>query len=113
MRLSINKDILPIEVMDTPSKRKIGMMGREKLDGGMLFLFPNVQEQSFWMKNCKIPLDIIMLVDNEVTQIHKNCLPCQVNKCELYQGIGNQVLELNGGETNRLGIKKGMELQFN
>ena len=105
MELNVGKYNLPLEVMDTPNKRMTGMMGRENLDGGMIFLFPHVQEQSFWMKNCKIPLDIIMLIGNKVTTIHKNCLPCLSHPCKHYKGIGNKVLELNGGMANKLGIK--------
>lgn len=112
MELSINRKTLPIEVMKTPSQKSLGMMGRKKLNGGMLFLFPDVREQSFWMKNCIIPLDIIMLVDNKVTKIHSNCPPCKTTACEHYKGIGNKVLELNGGECKKLGIKIGDELDF-
>jgi len=105
MELKVGKYNLPLEVMDTPNKRRRGMMWREKLDGGMLFLFPNTQELSFWMKNCKIPLDIIMVSDNVVTTVHKNCLPCTTPECKHYKGIGNKVLELNGGMAHKLGIK--------
>ena len=112
MELSIGKNILPIEVMDTPTQKSLGMMGREKLNGGMLFPFSEVQEQSFWMKNCMVPLDILMLVDNKVSQIHDNCPPCTTNPCKDYQGVGNKVLELNGGECKKLGIKKGDTLNF-
>lgn len=112
MELSIGKNVLPLEVMDTPHKRKLGMMGRKKLNGGMIFLFPNIQEQSFWMKNCVIPLDIIMMVDGKVTKVHSNCKPCKTKNCDKYQGIGNQVLELNSGDANNLGIKVGDDLNL-
>jgi len=112
MELSIGKNILPIEVMDTPRKKILGMMGRKNLDGGMLFTFPNIKEQSFWMKNCLIPLDIIMMVDNQVTKIHRNCPPCKEQPCDSYRGNGNQVLELKGGESERLGIREGDILKF-
>ena len=112
MELSINRKTIPVEVMETPSQKSLGMMGRKKLNGGMLFNFPDVREQSFWMKNCIIPLDIIMLVDNKVTKIHYNCPPCTTNPCENYKGIGNKVLELNGGECKKLGIKVGDTLNF-
>lgn len=106
MELIVGKYNLPLEVMDTPTRRTIGMMGRKKLDGGMVFLFPNIKEQSFWMKNCLIPLDIIMLIDNKVTSIHKNCPPC-TTQCERYTGLGNKVLELKGGMCDKLGINTG------
>ena len=112
MELSIGKKILPIEVMNTPTQKTLGMMGRKNIDGGMLFTFPDIQEQSFWMKNCLIPLDILMMVDNKVTQIHPNCPPCNTSTCKHYKGVGNKVLELKGGECEKLNIKKGDNLNF-
>ena len=103
---------IPLEIVKTPTQRNRGMMGRKSLDGGMLFLFPNIQELSFWMKNCLIPLDIIFLVNNEVTHIEKNALPCATSACPAYRGIGNGVLELNAGETDTLDIMKGDHLVF-
>ncbi len=40
---------IPVEVMDTPNKRMVGMMGRDHLDGAMVFPFNEVSEKSFWM----------------------------------------------------------------
>jgi hypothetical protein len=102
---------IPLEIMKTPNQRNKGMMGRKSLNGGMLFLFPDIQELSFWMKNCLIPLDIIFMVNNKVTHMEKNVPPCTVN-CPPYRSIGNSVLELNGGDSTLLGIKRGDTLQF-
>ena len=46
----------------------------------MFFILQEFTNQKFWMKNCIIPLDIILL-DNElkITKIHHNCLPCNLN----------------------------------
>lgn len=106
MELIVGKYNIPLEVMVTPRQRTIGMMGRHKLDGGMIFLFSDIKEKSFWMKNCLIPLDIIMLIDNQVTTIHKNCPPCNTT-CPRYNGLGNKVLELKGGMCDKLGISEG------
>jgi|6_EtaG_2_1085325.scaffolds.fasta_scaffold43886_2 hypothetical protein len=103
---------IPLEIMKTPTQRNKGMMGRKSLEGGMLFLFRDIQELSFWMKNCLIPLDIVFMVNNKVTNIEKNATPCSTTQCPYYRGVGNMVLELNGGETNTLDIKKGDKLVF-
>ena len=92
-----NKEI-PLEIMTTPNAISTGMMGREYLDGGMLFIFPEVEERSFWMKDCIIPLDIIFIVNNKVTKVHANCPPCNKNNCKSYYGIANKVLEFPAGE---------------
>lgn len=60
MYIKIGKVSLLVEIADTPSKRSVGLMHRTKLanDRGMLFVFPEEDYLSFWMKNTKIPLDI-------------------------------------------------------
>lgn len=86
------------------------MMGKRFDDtfNGMLFVMSESIEQSFWMKNCIIPLDIIMINDGSITEIHKNCQPCEEkNPCESYRGFGNMVLEIAGGECDSRGINIG------
>lgn len=112
MILRYKRHKIPLEVMDTPNKRHQGMMGRKNLNGGMLFIFADIQELSFWMKNCLISLDIIFIKDNTVTNIVKNATPCLGSDCKHYTGIGNKVLELNGGMSDRIGINRGDNLTF-
>jgi uncharacterized membrane protein (UPF0127 family) len=64
----------------------------------MLFLFDDIAERSFWMKDCLIPLDIIFMVRGQVSEVYENCPPCTVEPCEHYVGLADKVLELNGGE---------------
>jgi uncharacterized membrane protein (UPF0127 family) len=56
-------------------KEKIeGLQGVEKLpkDEGMLFYFDPNEEVSMWMKDTKIPLDIIFInEEQEVTKVHQ------------------------------------------
>jgi uncharacterized protein len=59
-------DTVRAEVARTPEQRERGLMYRESLEHGrgMLFVFPDVQIRSFWMKNTFIPLDIAYLDAN-------------------------------------------------
>ena len=100
MNVIIDNKELPLEVMSTPRSISTGMMGRDNLDGGMLFLFPEVSERSFWMKDCLIPLDIIFIVKDKVTKVYNNCPPCHENKCKSYYGIADKVLELPSQKYN-------------
>lgn len=47
-------------VADTYEERRLGLMHVRELppDHGMLFIYPDVRERSFWMKNTLIPLSI-------------------------------------------------------
>ena len=55
-----------VEIADTPEKQKKGLMGRESLpeDQGMLFVYEEPQEVSYWMKDTSIPLDIVFIDDD-------------------------------------------------
>jgi uncharacterized membrane protein (UPF0127 family) len=94
MKIQLNGELLKAEVMDTPYKRSLGMMGRKELDGAMVFPFDEIGERSFWMKNCLIPLDIYFIEGNEVTKVYKNCEPCNTEHCKSYLGIADTVIEV-------------------
>src|SRR5512137_2677247 len=55
--------VVQVQLADTPEKRDRGLMFRKELaDGhGMLFLFDEEGEHSFWMKDTLIPLDLIFV----------------------------------------------------
>ena len=70
--IKINSTISHAEVAFTQKDRTIGLMFRDKLDNdhGMLFIYPQEQNLSFWMKNTKIPLSIAFINSNgTITQI--------------------------------------------
>ena len=50
-----------VELAETREKQTLGLMFRDSLpeDHGMLFVFPAESLRSFYMKNTRIPLDII------------------------------------------------------
>lgn len=109
MNLILDNKVIPLEKMTTPNAISTGMMGRDSIDGGMLFMFPDIGERSFWMKDCLISLDIIFIIDNKVTKVHRDCPPCNNTKCKSYYGIANKVLELPEGKYN---ISEGEYLEF-
>jgi len=112
MNAIINNQQIPIEIMDTPQSKSVGMMGRDSMQKGMLFPFGQVGEQSFHMKNCLIPLDIIFITGNKITDIAENCPPCMDNNCESYSSTGDKVLELPGGFCDKNTIVRGNEVAF-
>jgi uncharacterized membrane protein (UPF0127 family) len=52
-----------VEVADTEREHQLGLMGRTALpeDQGMLFVFDEEQELSFWMKDTLIPLSVAFM----------------------------------------------------
>jgi uncharacterized membrane protein (UPF0127 family) len=115
MNVFVNDNMFKVKVCVTPDTIQKGMMGQNFNSdfNGMLFMLGNNEEQSFWMKNCIIPLDIIFINDDMTIQnIQKNCPPCSSNDCEHYSGHGKYVLELAGGTCNECGISEGQKIKI-
>jgi uncharacterized membrane protein (UPF0127 family) len=111
--------IIQAEMASTMKKRAEGLMYREHLakDRGMLFTFDQAQPWTFWMKNTKIPLDIIWMNEKkQIIHIARNVPICTRTDdgCPQYQpnDPATYVLELGGGEAERLKLEKGTTLQF-
>ena len=104
-----------VEIADSQQEQALGLMFRDSMpaDEGMLFVFPNEAPRSFWMKNCRIPLDI-MYFDKELkmVSISANTPPCRVSRCPSYPSTGPAmyVLELNAGKASELGVGPGDQL---
>lgn len=109
MKVIVNDNIFKCKVCTTIESIVNGMMGK-RFNGfdGMFFIMPEKKEQEFWMYDCIVPLDIIMIDNNTITSINRNCPPCiDESNCEKYSGYGNCVLELPGGACDEYGIKEG------
>lgn len=96
------------EIVSTPEKQQLGLGGRENLcaNCGMLFVFPEKKEHSFWMKGMEIALDIVWIADSEVIAIEKNI---QSDSQEIFSPkvFSDKVLELPAGTVDELGLKVG------
>ena len=113
MDVSINNHVFKVKTLTDPKSQQIGMMGKKfsNENEGMLFLMGG-KKQCFWMKNCIISLDIIMIKNNVIVNIHHNCPPCVEEDCSSYCGNGNVVLELNGGTCKKLNIQAGDTINY-
>ena len=106
-----------VELAIKPNEQKRGLMFREQLDPdkGMLFIFKEEKEHSFWMKNTLIPLDIIWINSNkEVIVISENTLPCKDDFCPIILPIekSKYVLEINGGMAKKINLVAGDKIDF-
>jgi uncharacterized membrane protein (UPF0127 family) len=114
MQVRINNNTFNVKTLTDQKSKSIGMMGKrfDSTFDGLLFLMGG-DEQSFWMKNCIIPLDIVFINDDMTIQsIQKNCPPCSSNDCEHYPGNGKYVLELAGGTCEECGIENGQKIKI-
>ena len=113
MRVKIKQNIFKVKTLVDEKSKYIGMMGKkfDETFNGLLFLMGG-DKQCFWMKNCIIPLDIIIINNNVIVNIHHNCPPCEGDLCGSYCGNGNIVLELEGGSCEELGIEAGDTVEY-
>ena len=97
-----------LEVADTVRKQQLGLMHRKSMpaDRGMIFVFPDARERSFWMKNTHIPLDIIYAdAAGKVVSV-KPMKP--LDESPVYSdGDAKYAVELNQGTAKHLGVKAG------
>lgn len=103
-----------VELALTPAEHSRGLMHRQSLaqDHGMLFIFNDVRQRRFWMKNTLIPLDMIFIgPDFRIVGIVANAEPLTETERSV-PGISQFVLEVNGGECARHGIKAGDPTTF-
>lgn len=81
---------MTVEVADDEGEREKGLMERDQLEEGkgMLFVFADEAPRQFWMKNTKIPLDIIFFNSKrEVVYIVEGMSPCNVTQCPSYSSL--------------------------
>ena len=106
-----------VELAETQQKQALGLMFRDSMpdDHGMLFIFPAEGLRSFWMKNTRIPLDILYFDDDlKLVSVAANAQPCRTRRCPPYpsEGPAKYVLELNAGKAAELGVRPGDELRL-
>lgn len=103
-----------VEVADTPAKREMGLQYRRELaeNRGMIFIFPTESQQSFWMKNTPITLDMIFIDRSlKIVGIVERTQPFSLDP----RGVAvpsRYVLEINGGLSKRHGIQVGDSVRF-
>lgn len=97
-----------VELAADPAARERGLMFRQRLDQdrGMLFVFDEEEEHSFWMKNTLIPLDMIFISgEGRVVGVVSRAEPLSL---ELRTGGRCRfVLEVSGGWASARGVAPG------
>lgn len=106
-----------VELAMTPETMMRGLQNRTTMpvDHGMLFVFPNSDKHSFWMKETLIPLDMIWLdYAKRVVYIAPNVKPCVSDPCPTYTPTQSSmyVLELNAEQAKTIGLSVGDTATF-
>lgn len=105
---------LRFEKADTPNARNQGLMDVNSMpkDAGMVFYFDTEEEQSFWMANTPLPLDIMYVnSDSVIVSIYRNTIP--FSKTSLPSGApAKYVIETNAGYSATYDIREGGKVRF-
>lgn len=106
---------IDIEVADNGAERQQGLMWRKAMpeNQGMLFIFPEMDDQAFWMKNTIMPLDVIYVNDKmEIVKIYKSTTPYS-EKPLPSEKKAIYVVETVAGFCNNNGIVEGDKISYN
>ncbi len=107
-----------VELAQDDASRARGLMFRDRMDGdrGMLFIHDRQEPQAYWMKNTRIPLDILYFDDGRrLVSQQRDVPPCSAgDACPPYPSFrpARYVLELNAGQAEKLKLEDGTELVF-
>ena len=107
-----------IEIADDDAERARGLMYRDTMaaGNGMLFIHEAEEPQAYWMKNTKIPLDILYFdAERRFVSMQAGVPPCSAgDACPNYPSAGpaKYVLELNAGRAAALGLQAGDPILF-
>lgn len=106
-----------VELADDDAERARGLMFRDVLaEGhGMFFIHERTEPLAYWMKNTRIPLDILYFDESlRLVSQQRDVPPCSGgNACPSYPSRvpARYVLELNAGEAARIGVTDGALLK--
>lgn len=101
-----------VELALDDAARTNGLMFRDHLPDtqGMFFVFEQQQPLAFWMRNTRIPLDILYFDQSlRLVSVASGVPPCTTQQCPSYpsKAPARFVLELNAGHARRLGVEAG------
>ncbi|WP_346882686.1 DUF192 domain-containing protein [uncultured Algibacter sp.] len=105
---------LDIEIADTDFDIQTGLMYRNSMENkqGMLFVFDDVSERFFYMKNTKIPLDIIYIDENKkIVSFQKNAKPFDESSLPS-KAPAKYVLEVNANMVDTWALSIGDKIDY-
>lgn len=107
-----------VEIADSDASRAQGLMFRDSMPAnhGMLFIHDYEEPQAYWMKNTRIPLDILYFdTGRKLVSQQRDVPPCSAgDACPIYpsNAPARYVLELNAGQAAKLKLQDGSEIRF-
>ena len=103
-----------LELATDDAQRARGLMFRRQMldDWGMLFIYPQDGERSFWMKNTYMPLDMVFINSRGVVVgVVEHAEPMTLTPRRA-RDVARYVLELKAGLAAKHGIYRGLRVKL-
>jgi len=111
----IRIDFEKLELALRPEEHRRGLMFRDSICDrcGMLFVFPEEKELSFWMLNVNFPLDLIFMDSSgKIVKIYENTTPNNADKKYLSERPAQFVLEVKAGFVSATKLQEGQVIDI-
>jgi hypothetical protein len=105
---------LDIEIAESSYETETGLMYREGMleKQGMLFVFPDVRQHFFHMKNTEFALDIVFIDENlKIASFQENAKPYDENLLPSQVPV-KYALEINAGHSEKWILEVGDRVEF-
>ena len=106
--MNIGSRTFNIEIAATPDSQEMGLMKRDSMpdDHGMIFVFEDERPRGFWMKNTRIPLDIVFL-DSQGVVVSVHQMAAYDLNITSSDAPARYAIEFNKGVVAAAGVKVG------
>jgi len=120
-KVTIDDKEIFVDVARSDEEKARGLSGKKSLNEneGMLFIFDQKYQPSFWMFDMNFPLDIIWISDDVIVDIDRNVPIPKPNTLDYQLPLYtpekpiNYVLEVNAGFCEKNSIEVGDSVEFN
>jgi len=112
--IQINSNNIIVDIADNDCKRELGLSNKTSIDDkGMLFIFENSGNYSFWMKYMNFPIDILWINDDfNIIGIEKNIATSTYPETFGGEYFSKYILELPAGFSDKNNIKVGDKIIY-
>lgn len=102
-----------VQVADDNAERSKGLMFAKTMpeNEGMLFVWPEAEVRSFWMRNTYLPLDLLYIRGGEIVKVISWARPLDETPLPSGEPV-DTVLEMNGGWAVKHGIGVGDRVRY-
>jgi len=110
-QMTIAGQVFTLEIADDDKEREIGLMKRDSIpqNHGMIFIFPDEEQRTFWMKNTRFDIDIFYVREDGVLDSNATMRAYDLTGSPS-NGPAKYAIELNAGWAEKLKLKPGDKL---